>query len=554
MAAKRTASAPAAVAKAAPAVQTPMSAPQRPRNIYMDGSGPWGPPAMTTGMQFSTIGSGGLRQWGGWVREEFLPQLQGRQAARVYREMLDNSATVGAIVFAIMQTMRQVEWRLNGPDDTPKSMQGVEFVESCMNDMSHTWDDFVAEQLSMLPYGFAPHELVYKRRMGRKPPTAQQQVGNTNRFATSKYDDGLVGWRKIPLRGQDTVIKWFFDPDGAVTGMTQQPWVGSLIDIPIEKMLLFRPKAHKNNPEGNSILRTAYRSWFFQKRLEEQEAIMLERFGGLPVVTIPMELFEAAQAGDANAVAMVDAYKNIGRNVRVDDQMCVVLPSNPYKNTDGTYAAAKMYGIEFVTPQSSKGGMSADGSIERYKLDIMTSVLADFLTMGHSSKGTQSLANTKVDLFFQATEGWVGSNAEVMNRYALPRLWALNGMDEETQPLFSPDMPQRTDLDVLSNFVLRLSQAGMPLFPDPDTDQYLRDAAGLPDVADENAESLLAHYMAQNGGDPTKTNPAEGAVPGTGNATAGNEDIKKLIAGALTRRLIRKGYRPDLAGPGKKKR
>jgi len=33
---------------------------------------------------------------------------------------------------------------------------------------SHTWEDFVVEALSMLGYGFAPHEIVYKRRLGRR--------------------------------------------------------------------------------------------------------------------------------------------------------------------------------------------------------------------------------------------------------------------------------------------------------------------------------------------------------------------------------------------------
>jgi hypothetical protein len=32
--------------------------------------------------------------------------------------------------------------------------------------------------------------------------------------------------------------------------VTQQPWIGPLVDIPIEKGLLFRAKPYKNNPEG----------------------------------------------------------------------------------------------------------------------------------------------------------------------------------------------------------------------------------------------------------------------------------------------------------------
>jgi hypothetical protein len=57
-------------------------------------------------------------------------------------------------------------------------------------------------------------------------------------------------------------------------------------DIPIEKMLLFRPITHKNNPEGRSILRTAYTSYYV-KRLQELEAILGERMGGIPIVKVP---------------------------------------------------------------------------------------------------------------------------------------------------------------------------------------------------------------------------------------------------------------------------
>src|SRR5206468_10618296 len=73
------------------------------------------------------------------------------------------------------------------------------------------------------------------------------------------------------------------------------------------------------------------------------------------------------------------------------------------------------------------------------------------------------------------------------NRYALPRLWKLNGMDEDLMPQLEPDLAQRVDLDVLSNFVLRLSQAGMPMFPNEDLQSYILDAGGLPDVVDDRA-------------------------------------------------------------------
>src|SRR5882672_3813721 len=73
----------------------------------------WGAiPVMTSGMTFGEYGQSGLRQFSGWVRDEFLPNLLGRNGMRTYREMADNSAAVGALLWAIRSTMRKVEWRV----------------------------------------------------------------------------------------------------------------------------------------------------------------------------------------------------------------------------------------------------------------------------------------------------------------------------------------------------------------------------------------------------------------------------------------------------------
>src|SRR5260370_20521486 len=53
------------------------------------------------GLRFRDYGSYGLRQFSGWIREEFLPELTGLQAARTFREMMDNSSTIGSMLFAI---------------------------------------------------------------------------------------------------------------------------------------------------------------------------------------------------------------------------------------------------------------------------------------------------------------------------------------------------------------------------------------------------------------------------------------------------------------------
>lgn len=437
-------------------------------------AGPW--PVFTPGQTFQDVGSLGLRAFSGWVREEFLPQLQGRLAAQKYREMMDNSPVIGAIMFAITATMRKVKWRVEAANDSGEAAEAADFVESCMNDMSHSWEDFIVESLSMLGYGFAPHEIVYKRRLGPDAPDGK-----------SNYDDGKIGWRRLPIRGQDTVIKWFFDPNGQIKGLTQQPWTGWLVDIPIEKMLLFRPSQHKNNPEGRSILRTSYVPYYFAKRMQEQEAIVGERLGGFPLISVPSTLIAAAVNGDAKAALAIATYQRMATNIRIDEQMGAVMPSDVYMGANGP-SQTRQYSLEFVTPAGGQGrSMNFNESIGRYNTQMFASVLADFIQMGHDTRGAQNLGETKVDMFFQAVEGFLNNNAAVLNRHAIPRLFKLNGMSLDLMPEIVPDLAQRIDLDGLSNFVLRLSQAGMPLFPNDELQSFLLDASGLPDVTDDRA-------------------------------------------------------------------
>ncbi len=458
------------------------------RDPYSDGTPGENIPLLDSGLLFRDQGSSGLRQWGGWVREEFLRALQGREAARVYREMYDNSPVVSAMIFAITQSMRKINWRVEPADDTPDALEAADFADSIRGDMLHTWDEMIVEALSMLHFGFAPLEIVYKKRLGEESGVERvnDPIGAKWKDG-SKYDDGLIGIARLPLRGQETILKWFFDINGQVLGLQQQPWMGGLLNLPIEKLLLFRASHFKNNPEGRSILRSSYRAYFFIKRIEEQEAIMFERLSGLPLLKVPNALLEAANSGNSTAMAALTALKKIITNVRVDEQMGILLPSDTWAGPNGP-SNIPMYEFELVTPKSTSLHVSSDIMIKRYNLDILKTVLADFIDLGHQARGTQNLAINKVDMFYQAIEGWLNSMASVFNRYLLPRVWALNALDRDLMPRYVPDLAQRVDLDVLSNFILRLAQSGARMFPDTDLENFLRDSAGLPEINEDEKD------------------------------------------------------------------
>src|SRR5580700_1643427 len=148
-------------------------------------------------------GNSGLKVYGGFVVDEYDPNLRGIRGARMYREMSDTNPTIGAILFIIFQSIAKIAWHLQPKDETPLSQLAAEFFESLLDDMDHTWEDFIQEALSMFIYGYAPHEIVLKIRNG----------SNKDKRFNSKYDDGMIGIRKLPIRSQETILRWIMDAD-----------------------------------------------------------------------------------------------------------------------------------------------------------------------------------------------------------------------------------------------------------------------------------------------------------------------------------------------------
>lgn len=263
------------------------------------------------------IGRIGQRRYGGVIYEEFLPELRGSRGVEIYREMSENDDVVGAILYAIEMLVRQTDWIVEPGGGTAKDREAAEFVQSCMDDMQSTWVDTVSEILSFLTYGWSLHEIVYKRRMGNTRDTRTR----------SKYSDGLIGWAKLPIRSQETLYQWEYDEADNLVGMTQMPPPDfGLLTIPMSKALLFRTKVRKDNPEGRSILRNAYRSWHFKRRIQEIEGIGIERdLAGLPVIYTPEDM-DIWNSEDETISRIRAELENMVRGVRRDEREGLVLP------------------------------------------------------------------------------------------------------------------------------------------------------------------------------------------------------------------------------------
>ena len=237
---------------------------------------------------FMEVGSSGLQQNGGMIRDDFLRQMQGKQGYANLREMADNDPVVGAVLSAVELIIRSVEWTVDAADaNNQQATDAAEFVSSCLNDMNMSWPDTLSTICTYLTYGFSLHEIVYKRRNGftNDPKTR------------SKYNDNRIGWRKLPIRSQDTIQRWDLDETGGIKGAYQMdPYAPKkgLTYLPMEKCLLFRTTVKANNPQGRSILRNAFVSWYYKRRIQEIEAIGIEReLAGLPDMQVPWNILAA---------------------------------------------------------------------------------------------------------------------------------------------------------------------------------------------------------------------------------------------------------------------
>lgn len=434
------------------------------------------------------IGRVGQRRYGGIFYEEFLSELRGRKGAEVFTEMSNNDETIGAILFAIEMLVRQASWNVEPGGSTAKDREAAEFVKSCMDDMQQTWIDTISEILSFLTYGWSFHEIVYKRRMGRT---------KDNR-TSSKYDDGLIGWMKLPIRSQETLYQWEYDDQDNLIGMTQMPPPDfGLITIPMNKAMLFRTRSRKDNPEGRSILRTAYRSWYFKRRIQEIEGIGIERdLAGLPVITTP-EGMDIWDKDDEDMNAIRAGLESMVKNIRRDSTEGLVLP----------------FGYTFeLTSTGGSRQFDTNSIIARYDTKISQTVLADFIQLGHESVGSFALSSDKTNLFSMAICAFLDIICQTFNSQGIPALIDINGdhfAGVTDYPRLTHGDIEDVDLATMATYIKDMTSIGV-IIPDESLEDYVRQLGKLPKRTTDTVPMEARRAAQQQGNEPPEPETAAG--------------------------------------------
>lgn len=427
------------------------------------------------------VGIVGVRTASGIIAEEFLQNLQWPQAGKVYQEMASNDAVIGGCLYLIETVARKANWHVEAASTDAGDKEAADFVQSCMDDMSEqTWDDFICDVLSMVTYGFSFHEILYKVRRGPM---------ETKPWLRSNYTDGKIGWQEMPVRSQATLAEWTYDESTSrITEFVQDPSLagvnGKLTSIPIEGNLLFKTKASRGNPEGLSLLRRAYRSWYFKRYIEELEGIGIERnLAGIPVLQ-PPEDYPLFDKENDESVRMLTWANELVNKLRQDKQHGVVLPGG--------------WELKLMSSEGSGKLDTTDTVIRRHETRMAMAMLSDLVLMGGDRTGSFALAETKQGLFTASIQAMLNGVCATLNTKAIPKLFAVNNWTLEKLPKIVADGLKDTNVkevalilrsvnanfaknEKLFGYVLDLIQA-----PQLTTEEYAAFIAAL-DAADKPA-------------------------------------------------------------------
>jgi hypothetical protein len=446
------------------------------------------------------------------ILEEVQRAFRFPQFINTINEMRYNP-TVGSAMNVYRMMISRVKWDVEYPvGATDQDKARADAIRSMMDDMDGmTWPQFIESIISYLEYGFAVSEKVYRRRLTRNG---------------SKYNDGLVGIKRLAIRSQDTITGWIFSEDGADLLACEQD-INRLenaylfvnrknedgkIVIDRNKFLHFVCSGTKGNPEGNSIFKNIYLAFKQMTILQEQELLGIAKDiqGMLKIAIPPRYLDPNASDEDKAAVA---AFQRIIDNYNTGTQRGLLVP-----NMIDPESKLPLFTYELM---ESKGLAKYDTEaiIKRLQGDILSALSVDILKLGADGTGSFSLAESKSSVLALAIDYRFREIAEVLNSDLMRSLYELNGWDTSNMAKFVYSDVEEISLEEFSKAVQRIWSTNA-IEMDRDVMNRVREILRVPlKPADEEVDkdSLPANMAAQQS--------AAGAgmeIGTTGNGTAKN--------------------------------
>jgi len=382
------------------------------------------------------IGASGTTNFQGVIdTDEYVSNLKGSTLYTTVDKMRWSDATVQAALLMCELPIRSAEWSIEPASEESQDIEIRDFIEdNLFNGLQLPWEETLRQILLMLPYGCMVFEVIYK-------------IG----------EDGKIGWRKWAPRLPKTIEKWNIGNIGELESITQRAYKGENfqeIEIPVEKLMVFTHRREGDNYLGTSILRQAYKHWFFRDKYYKIDAVAQERLGiGIPVITLP----------DGFSDDDYDDAEKMGKNLRGHERAFVL------KKTGWNVEMMDMKNSGLRDPQTM---------LEHHTREILKSVLAQFADLGSSSAGSYALSKEQTQFFLSALDAQAKSIEDDINK-EIVKLVDYNWTVDEYPKLTHADLGMK-NVEELSTAIQTLTFSGA-LTPDDQLEEYLRKVLKLPE-------------------------------------------------------------------------
>lgn len=368
------------------------------------------------------------------IDTEYLTELQGEKGFKVYDKMRRSDGQVKAGLLACKLPLLVAHWDVQPGGDSAQDQQIAQALrDNLFEGMSITWDDFLRHTLIMLDFGFMVFEKVWELR------------------------DGLYVWRKLAPRLPQTVRKWFVDDEGGLAGIEQWTWKQDkyeIITIPVEKLLVFTNEREGSNFAGTSILRAAYKHWYYKNNLYAIDGIAAERHG------VGLAKFSYPGTASTDQKAAIEA---MGERLHAHERAYIALPEEVKFDLMGV--AGQLHDIK--------------GSIEHHDLQIVRSILAQFINLGSKDVGSFALSADQSGFFLMALQAVGRYICDTMNRYAIKQMVDYNWSVQGRYPKLTVSGLEHYDIAAYSTAISQLVTVGA-LLPDEEIEAELRRVLKLP--------------------------------------------------------------------------
>jgi hypothetical protein len=220
--------------------------------------------------------------------------------------------------------------------------------------------------------------------------------------------------------------------------------------IPIDKLAIFTLEPEAGDLSGLSILRSAYKHWFYKETMYKIDAIQKERHGiGIPVIKLPL----GYSANDKKLA------EELGRNLRTNERAHIVIPPN--------------YEVFFAKVEGQP--VNCLTSIEHHDQMIMVNILGSWMK-------EPSAKEESVDMFLKSTRYIAAVVTDIFNRYIIKKLVYANftlGPGRKCPQLLCRRIGEWQDMRTQSFTLRNLVGAGL-IEPDTPLEQVLRDELDMP--------------------------------------------------------------------------